>query len=248
MQSAEKYCIIYPNKGKKVELLIYLDDEEKEKTENNEISPRKYIFNFNKLIKCFILFINPKKLYAGKYKCQFIIDDIVICDKNYPYVQYKNELYNIIEFKSRKGKKYDENLLKTKEREKKNEIKNKIIDNNKNFMKENILLKNVNATKSYKNNYYEDEEYDDELEDIKEEDDEGRSTTSKDYLKKMNNGSDYDDLDFTEEDIINIKKMKGNSIITTDYKKLREDLLDKNAVSKGEKIRKNSFKAFQFNY
>ena len=158
------------------------------------------------------------------------------------------ELYNIIEFKSRKGKKYDENLLKTKEREKKNEIKNKIIDNNKNFMKENILLKNVNATKSYKNNYYEDEEYDDELEDIKEEDDEGRSTTSKEYLKKMNNGSDYDDLDFTEEDIINIKKMKGNSIITTDYKKLREDLLDKNAVSKGEKIRKNSFKAFQFNY
>ena len=244
----EKYYIIYPSKGKKVELLLYLDDDEKTKADNNEISPRKYIFNFNKLIKCFILFINPKKLYAGKYKCQFIIDDIVICDKNYPYVQYKNELYNIIEFKSRKGKKYDENLLKTKEREKKNEIKNKIIDNNKNFMKENILLKNVNATKSYKNNYYEDEEYDDELEDIKEEDDEGRSTTSKEYLKKMNNGSDYDDLDFTEEDIINIKKMKGNSIITTDYKKLREDLLDKNAVSKGEKIRKNSFKAFQFNY
>ena len=242
----EKYCIIYPTKGKKVELLLYLDDDEKTKT-NNEINPRKYIFNFNKLLKCFILFISPAKLYAGKYKCQFIIDDIVICDKNYPYVHYKNELYNIIEFKPNKTKKMDEKQLKRKERKEKNEIKNKLIDSNKNFMKENILLKNVNASKSYKNNYYEDEEYD-ELEDIKEEDDEGRSTTSKEYLKKIKDSSDYDDLDFTEEDIINIKKMKGNNIINTDYKKLREDLLDKNAVSKGEKIRKNSFKAFQFNY
>ena len=243
----EKYCIIYPTKGKKVELLLYLDDDEKTKIDNNEISPRKYIFNFNKLLKCFILFISPKKLYAGKYKCQFIIDDIVICDKNYPYEQYRNELYNIIEFKSNKSKKIEAKQLKRKERKEKNEIKNKIIDNNKNLMKENILLKNVNAGKSYKNNYYEDEEYD-ELEDIKEEDDEGRSTTSKEYLKKIKDSSDYDDLDFTEEDIINIKKMKGNNIIATDYKKLREDLLDKNAISKGEKIRKNSFKAFQFNY
>ena len=79
----EKYCIIYPCKGNKIELIIYLEQEQK-----------KYVFNYNKILKSFILFINPKKLYAGKYKCQFIIDGIVICDKNYPYAQYKNELYN----------------------------------------------------------------------------------------------------------------------------------------------------------
>ena len=70
----EKYCIIYPCKGNKIELIIYLEQEQK-----------KYVFNYNKILKSFILFINPKKLYAGKYKCQFIIDGIVICDKNYPY-------------------------------------------------------------------------------------------------------------------------------------------------------------------
>ena len=97
----EKYFIIYPCKGNKVELIIYLEDG----TSNNDLISKRYTFNYNKLLNCFVLFINPSKLYAGKYKCQFIIDDIVICDKNYPYIQYKNELYNIIEFKSNKRNK-----------------------------------------------------------------------------------------------------------------------------------------------
>ena len=229
----EKYCIIYPSKGKKIELIIYLEQEQK-----------KFNFSYNKLLKCFILLINPKKLYAGKYKCQFIVDGIVICDKNYPYTQYKNELYNIIEFKLYKNK----DKKKTKEKKEKDELKIKIINNNKNIMKKNYNIyneENNNINNNNNNNY----NMNDELEDIKEEEDEGRSTTSKDYLKKIKEYIvDFDDIDFTEEDIINIKKMKGSSTINTDYKKLREDLIDKNAISKQDKIRKNSFKAFKFNY
>lgn len=234
----EKYFIIYPCKGNKVELIIYLEDG----TSNNDLISKRYTFNYNKLLNCFVLFINPSKLYAGKYKCQFIIDDIVICDKNYPYIQYKNELYNIIEFKSNKRNKEK----KKKKKDKKNNNNTKIIDNNEN-LKEN-KIKEKKAVKNYKNNFYQEEEYNDELEDIKEEEDESRSTTSKDYMKKIKEYIDIDDLDFTEEDIINIKKLKGNNIITTDYKKLREDLIAQRPISKEEKIRKNSFKNFNFNY
>jgi hypothetical protein len=223
----EKYCIIYPCKGNKIELIIYLEQEQK-----------KYVFNYNKILKSFILFINPKKLYAGKYKCQFIIDGIVICDKNYPYAQYKNELYNIIELKLYKNKE----KKKIKEKKEKNEILNKIIKNNKNIMNKNY---NIYNEEDNNHNYY---KYDDELEDIKEEEDEGKSTTSKDYLKKIKEYIDINDIDFTEEDIIKIKKMKGNNVINSDYKKLREELIDKNAICKQDKIRKNSFKTFKFNY
>jgi len=234
----EKYFIIYPCKGNKVELIIYLEDG----TSNNDLISKRYTFNYNKLLNCFVLFINPSKLYAGKYKCQFIIDDIVICDKNYPYIQYKNELYNIIEFKSNKRNKEK----RKKKKDKKNNNNTKIIDNNEN-LKEN-RIKDKKTVKNYKNNFYQEEEYNDELEDIKEEEDESRSTTSKDYMKKIKEYIDIDDLDFTEEDIINIKKLKGNNVITTDYKKLREDLIAQRPISKEEKIRKNSFKNFSFNY
>ena len=104
---------------------------------------------------------------------------------------------------------------------------------------------NIYNEEDNNHNYY---KYDDELEDIKEEEDEGKSTTSKDYLKKIKEYIDINDIDFTEEDIIKIKKMKGNNVINSDYKKLREELLDKNAICKQDKIRKNSFKTFKFNY
>ena len=245
----EKYFIVYPCKGNKVELILYSE-------EKNNLIPKKYNFSFNKLLKCFVLFISPSKLYAGKYKCQFVIDDIVICDKNYPYIQYKNELYNIIEFKLNKKKKL-EKRKKTKSKTNINANKNRI-NNNNNNIKGNIKKINynkmiTNVNKNYKNNFYQKEEYD-KLEDIKEEEDEGKSTTSKDnineskYMKNNNRENLIDDLDFTEEDIMNIKKLKGNKKITTDYQKLREELLDKKPINKGEKIRKASFKSFNFNY
>jgi hypothetical protein len=239
----EKYFIIYPCKGNKVEIIIYLE-------ENNNLIPRKYTFYYNKLLKCFTLFINPEKLYAGKYKCQFVIDDIVICDKNYPYIQYKNELYNIIAFNINRRKKVE----KRKKRKEKSKNNNRNSDNsNENTKKINYNSILAKAGKNFKNNFYQEEEYNDELEDIKEEEDEGKSTTSKDNINELRSSKinkDYidDDLDFTEEDIINIKRLKGNNIILTDYQKLKEELMYKNPVSKEEKIRRTSFKSFNFNY
>jgi hypothetical protein len=237
----EKYFIIYPFKGNKVEIIIYLE-------ENNNLIPRKYTFYYNKLLKCFTLFINPEKLYAGKYKCQFVIDDIVICERNYPYIQYKNELYNIISFNINRKKKFE----KRKKRKEKSKNNKNIDNNNENTKKLNYNSILAKAGKNYQNNFYKEEEYNDELEDIKEEEDEGKSTTSKDNINELRSSKakDYidDELDFTEEDIINIKRLKGNNIILTDYQKLKEELMYKNPVSKEEKIRRTSFKSFNFNY
>ena len=244
----EKYCIIYPCKGNKVELIIYTENE----NANNNLISKRYTFTNNKLLNCFVLFINPNKLYAGKYKCQFIIDDIVICDKNYPYIQYENELYNIIEFKSNTKK----NEKKKKKKEKKNNIKTNTNTNNIISKEINVktdgVQKNKKYVKKYRNNKFgKEEEYNDELEDIKEEEDEGKSTTSNNkdcMIKKTKEYINYDDIDFTEEDIINIKKLKGNNITATDYKKLKEELITQKPINKEEKIRKNSFKNFNFNY
>lgn len=235
----EKYYIMYLSKGSKIELIIYFE-------EDDNLVSKRFTFNYNPLLNCFILLINKNKLFAGKYKCQFIIDDIVICDKNYPYIQYKNELYNIIEFNSNRRKKIERDKKRKKDEKLNN---NKINDSGDNDIKEkeNISLKNK-IINNYKNNYYNNEEYNDELEDIKEEEDEGRSTTSKDYMKKIKEYIDYDDIDFTEEDIINIKKLKGRDAMATDYKKLKEDLVDRKAISKEDIIRKTSFKTFRFNY
>ena len=242
----EKYSIIYPSKGNKVELIIYLE-------ENNNLIPKKYIFNYNKILKCFVLFINPNKLFSGKYKCQFIIDDIVICDRNYPYAQYNNELYNIIEFKLNRNKKVE----KRKKRKLKNNI-NKIVDNIGN-MKKN--MKNINYNRifpnigiKYKNNFYQSEKNYNEFEYIKKDIDEKRSYTSRETINELNNSKRTnrefinEDLDFTEEDIINIKKLRGNKIIVTDYQKLIEELLNKNPINKFEKIKRTSFKSFNCNY
>ena len=108
--------------------------------------------------------------------------------------------------------------------------------------------------KNYKSNFYQEEKYNNKLEDIKEEEDEGKSITSKDTINELNNMKNnnreniIDDLDFTFEDIINIKKLRGNKIITKDYKKLKEELLDENEINIMEKIKKTSFKSFNFNY
>jgi hypothetical protein len=246
----EKYFIIYPSKGNKVELLIYTDNE----NSNNNLISKRYTFDYNKLLNCFVLFINPNTLYAGKYKCQFIIDDIVICDKNYPYIQYKNELYNIIEFKSnKKNKENKENKdKKKKKKDRKNNIKTYSYRSKRYKPKNEGDKDNKKLTNNYQSNKFcQEEELNDELEDIKEEEDEGKSTTSNNKdctTKKAKEYINIDDIDFTEEDIINIKKLKGKNIISTDYKKLREELISQRPISQEDKIRKKSFKNYNFNY
>ena len=233
----EKYFLIYPKKAEKVELVIYLDNNsQNEGIPNSKVATKKYLFSYNKLLKAFILFINPEKIFAGKYKCQFIVNDAIICDKKYPYIQLNNgTLYNIIEFSQKNKKKLN---LKTKKAKKEKKASGKSKNNQK---KQKTSQNNTN-------NYDVENDFD-ELEDIPEEDDEGKSTTSKDNPKeKYNSTNIYDDLDFSDEDYIAIKRLKGRDIFKVDYQKLREELYDKKPVDKGEKIRKSSFKTFNINY
>ena len=229
--------MIYPKKAEKVELIIYLDNNsQNESILNTKVPTKKYLFSFNKLLNAFILFISPEKLSAGKYKCQFIVNDAIICDKKYPYIQLNNgTLYNIIEFSQKNKKKLN---LKTKKAKKEKKASGKSKNNQK---KQKTSQNNTN-------NYDVENDFD-ELEDIPEEDDEGKSTTSKDNPKeKYNSTNIYDDLDFSDEDYIAIKRLKGRDIFKVDYQKLREELYDKKPVDKGEKIRKSSFKTFNINY
>ena len=189
------YYLDYPYQAQKVEIILCFDDEINKKKEN-----KKFSFVYNKLLKNFILLINPTKIFSGKYKCQFVVNDIIIFDKRYPTVQINNEFYNVIDLiqknknlKSKTNQKHrnkslskinnDNNQKMIKDTKKQNinrkkgklEPKRKGIDrkNDKNLSNSsNIKLEHLKFT----------------LEDIIEEEDEGKSVTSKDnkYDKRLN--------------------------------------------------------------
>ena len=114
------------------------------------------------------------------------------------------------------------------------------------------------------------------LEDIKEEDDEGKSVTSKDnrYDKKLkdsikeslcdkslnsskenekkienekNEDEEDDVFDFTEEEYLEIKRIKNKNIENQNYLKLKDELNDAMPINKLEKIRKSSLKTINKN-
>ena len=105
------------------------------------------------------------------------------------------------------------------------------------------------------------------LEDIIEEDDEGKSVTSKDnrYDRKLkqsdksliklykndesekeqkkNDDEDDDSFDFTEEEYLEIKKIiNNNKNENLNYQNLKNELEDKKPINKIEKVRKTSLK------
>ena len=190
------YYLDYPYQAQKVEIILCFDDEIYKKKDS-----KKFSFVYNKLLKNFILLINPTKIFSGKYKCQFVVNDIIIFDKRYPTVQYNNEFYNVIDLiqknKNLKNKtnhkprnksltknnndNKNKKLIKDSKKQNINRKKGKIdpkrkgIDrkNDKNLSNSsNIKLENLKLA----------------LEDIIEEEDEGKSVTSKDnkYDKRLN--------------------------------------------------------------
>ena len=194
------YYLDYPYQAQKVEIILCFDDEIYKKKES-----KKFSFVYNKLLKNFILLINPTKIFSGKYKCQFVVNDIIIFDKRYPTVQYNNEFYNVIDLiqknknlknktnhkprnksltknnNDNKNKKLIKDIKKQNVNRKKGKIdpKRKGIDrkNDKNLSNSsNIKLENLKLA----------------LEDIIEEEDEGKSVTSKDnkYDKRLNDIGD----------------------------------------------------------
>lgn len=243
------YFLYYPYKAKKVEIRIYFDDEVNNKKEN-----KKYFFRYNKLLKYFILLINPCNIFSGKYKCQFVVNDIIIFDNRYPTIQYNNCLYNIIELipknnlkcKPKQKKKVKKIIVKKGDKNKKNSLDSKCnnFENSKLCNSSNLYIDKLRFS----------------LEDIIEEDDEGRSVTSKDNrhekiiqnlsdrsLKiyndngnekgkeheiKQNDDDDKDSFDFTEEEYLEIKKINNKNFENSNYLNLKNELNEKKPINK----------------
>ena len=255
----KSYFLYYPYKAKKVEIIIYLDDDI-----NNKKGIKKYAFSYNKLLKYFILLINSSIIFSGKYKCQFVVNDIIICDQRYPTIQHNNGFFNIIDLIPKNNTKY-----KISPKKKIKKIK-KVIKMDKNKINNLDLSPNrkngipcgknlSNSSSIYLDNF--------KLEDIIEEDDEGKSVTSKDnrYDRKLkqsdksliklykndesekeqkkNDDEDDDSFDFTEEEYLEIKKIiNNNKNENLNYQNLKNELEDKKPINKIEKVRKTSLK------
>ena len=260
----KSYFLYYPYNEKKVEIIIYFDDD-------NNNKHTKYSFIYNTLLKYYILLIDPCKIFSGKYKCQFVVNDIIIFDNRYPMVQQNNNFFNIIELIPRNNFKC---LIKQKK------IINKIIKNNQkkkicgNLFGNKKFTSNIDNNLNNSTNIYL-EKLRLTLEDIKEEDDEGKSVTSKDtrYEKrikdysdksikickneevekkqtleeKIYNYEDEDSFDFTEEEYNEIKKINNKNFENSNYLNLKNGLKEKKSVNKLEKIRKSSIKNIKEN-
>ena len=191
-ESIEKnYFLDYPFNAKKVEILLYAD--------NGSIVKKKYkkfSFVFNKLLNYFILLINPNQIFSGKYKCQFVVNDIIICDNRYPAMKRKNQIFNII-YLIPKNKKIK---YKIKAKHKNNS------SNNNTYNTNNIININININHEEEKKEKEKDNNDGDsnspynhlfkksLEDIMEEEDEGKSVNSSSrdikFEKMMNEKSD----------------------------------------------------------
>ena len=204
----KNYFLDYTLNAKKVDLLLYADNESITKKKY-----KKFSFSFNKLLKYFILLINPNQIFSGKYQCQFVVNDIIICDNRFPTVKRKNQIFNII-YLIPKNKKV---IYKINKKQNNNNTNN----SNLNQDEEDEKDENDENSKSkiYKHNF----KY--SLEDIKEEDDEGKSVTSssKDYkiekalyelsdrslkYSKKEESDDDDDFDINYEEYLNLKYKK----------------------------------------
>ena len=205
----KNYFLDYTLNAKKVDLLLYADNESITKKKY-----KKFSFSFNKLLKYFILLINPNQIFSGKYKCQFVVNDIIICDNRFPTIKRKNQIFNII-YLIPKNKKV---IYKINKKQNNNNNTN---NSNLNQDEEDEKDENDENSKSkiYKHNF----KY--SLEDIKEEDDEGKSVTSssKDYkiekalyelsdrslkYSKKEESDDDDDFDINYEEYLNLKYKK----------------------------------------
>ena len=96
------YTITYPYYAHEVEIKIYvlMNNVIIGKFGELKFTIRTYKFEYNSILKMFLLFIEPKELEAGKYRCQLIVDKIITCDGRYPHIEFSDgNFYNLINFK-----------------------------------------------------------------------------------------------------------------------------------------------------
>ena len=196
----KKYFLYYPYKAKKVSIIIYFDDKNKKN--------KTYSFIYNNLLKYYILLINPCEFFSGKYKCQFVVNDIIISDNRYPTTQINNCFYNIIDLIPRNNKK-----CKINNKPNIKKIKKPKLD--KNIEKCNCDSK---KKKKYESNTFL-INFKLSLEDIKEEEDEGKSVTSKDsrYEKRIK--------EFSEKNLKLLYKIQENE---------KEEKFEENSFEEGD--------------
>ena len=175
----KNYFLDYPFNAKKVEILLYTDNCSIIKNKS-----KKFTFVYNKLLNYFILLIDPSKIFSGKYKCQFVVNDIIICDNRYPTIKRKNQIFNII-YLIPKNKKIKYKII-SKQKNSNDSINNKCLEDDKIEEEKDI---NENYQTNCYNHYLKQS-----LEDIMEEEDEGKSFTSSSrdnkYEKKLYEFSD----------------------------------------------------------
>jgi hypothetical protein len=214
----KNYFLDYTLNAKKVDLLLYADNESITKKKY-----KKFSFSFNKLLKYFILLINPNQIFSGKYKCQFVVNDIIMCDNRFPTIKRKNQIFNII-YLVPKNKKITYKIIK---KHNNNSNKDSINKNSSNLNKEEDKVEeddnDDNNENSESKNYKHNMKY--SLEDILEEEDEGKSVTSssKDYkiekalydlsdkslkLSKKEESDDDDEFDLNYEEYLDLKYKK----------------------------------------
>ena len=219
-ESIEKnYFLDYPFNAKKVDILLYSDTGAIVKKKY-----KKFSFVFNELLKYFILLINPNNIFSGKYKCQFVVNDIIICDNRYPTLKRKNQIFNII-YLIPKNKKIK---YKIKTKHKNHSLSesyntNNIININININHEDEKIEE-DKNEIIKTQYY-NHSLKKSLEEIMEEEDEGKSVTSSSrdikYEKIISEKSgkspklsideesdDDDDFDYAYEELLKSKYKK----------------------------------------
>ena len=163
----KNYFLDYPFNAKKVEILLYSDKYSITKNKS-----KKFSFVYNKLLNYFILLIDPSKIFSGKYKCQFVVNDIIICDNRYPTIKHKNKIFNII-YLIPKNKKIKYKIISKQ----KNKIHSKNDSINNKCLEEDQIEEEKDINENYQTNCY-NHFLKKSLEDIIEEDDEGKSFTS----------------------------------------------------------------------
>ena len=96
------YTMTYPYYAHEVEIKVNVLSNNSIFSKFGELkfSIRTYKFEYNSILKMFLLFIEPKELEPGKYRCQLIVDNIITYDGRYPHIEFNDgKYYNLINFK-----------------------------------------------------------------------------------------------------------------------------------------------------
>ena len=97
------YVLTYPFKAEIVQLKIFWNNSNIFINNNLycNLNDKYDIYDFEicPIRKIFVLYIFTENIIPGKYRCQFIINGITLCDRRFPHIECNGrQLYNILNF------------------------------------------------------------------------------------------------------------------------------------------------------